>query len=71
MSGIWIGTLLLGGIVALYFLTYILNKNTDAPEGITPPEKCTTCGSRGACSLSQREEMKKHPDQECEFETQE
>lgn len=67
MSGPVIGILLLGGIVLLYFGSFILNKQTDAPEGIEPAEKCTTCGSRGACSLSQQEEMKKHPDEECEF----
>ena len=70
MSEILIAVLLVGGIIIVYFGSYILNKNTDAPEGIEAPEKCTTCGSRGACSLSQREEIQQHPDQECEFETQ-
>ena len=68
MNEILIAAGLVGGIILIYFGSYILNKNTEAPEGIEPPEKCTTCGSRGACSLSQREEMKKHPDEECEFE---
>jgi hypothetical protein len=69
MSDIVIAILLVGGIIILYFGSYLLNKNTKAPEGIEPAEKCTTCGSRGACSLSQREELKKHPDEECEFES--
>lgn len=68
MNDILIAVLLVGGIIILYFGSYILNKNTEAPEGIEPAEKCTTCGSRGACSLSQKEELKKHPEEPCEFE---
>lgn len=68
MSELVIAGMLLVGIIGVYFLTYILNKNTDAPEGIEPVDKCSTCGTSGACSLSQKEDKRTNPDEECEFE---
>ena len=70
MSEIVIAGILLIGIIGVYFLTYILNKNTDAPEGVEPIDKCTTCGTSGACSLAQKEETRVHPEEECDFELQ-
>lgn len=66
MNSIFIGVALLVGIIGLYFLTYILNKNTDAPEGAIKVDKCSTCGTRGACSLSDREKQS-DSDEECDL----
>jgi hypothetical protein len=66
MSGIITALLLLGGIIAMYFITYILNKNTDAPEGAQVIDKCSTCGS-GSCSLSRKEEFRNSSQDECEI----
>jgi hypothetical protein len=71
MNEVVIAGILLLGIIGVYFLTYILNKNTAAPEGVEPIDKCSTCGTSGACSLSQKEEIRVHPEEECEFEFQE
>lgn len=71
MNEVVIAGILLFGIIGVYFLTYILNKNTAAPEGVEPAEKCSTCGTSGSCSLGQKEEIRIHPDEECDFEFQE
>lgn len=70
MNELVIAGLLLVGIIGVYFLTYILNKNTDAPEGVEPADKCSTCGTSGACSLAQKEETRVQADEPCEFEIQ-
>lgn len=51
MNGTVVAILLVFGIIGLYFLTYILNKNIDAPEGAPEIDKCGTCGSKGACAI--------------------
>ena len=57
-----IGGLVIFGIIALYFITYILNKNTEAPETDIVVDKCGTCGSSGACALVGTKEA-----EECEI----
>ncbi|HKM30414.1 MAG TPA: hypothetical protein VJZ51_06640 [Bacilli bacterium] len=33
------------GVIALFLITFILNKRTKVPEGIDVPEKCQVCQS--------------------------
>lgn len=65
MTGPIIGVLLLGGIIALYFLSYVLNKNVKAPEGVEPLSKCSTCGN-GSCTLKDKENYLGNENDECE-----
>jgi len=64
MTGTLIGFGVLFLIIALYFITYIANKNIDAPEGAIKISKCSTCGS-GSCSLSSEERLSAE-DTECD-----
>ncbi len=38
-------------LVGLYLGSYVLNKNTAVPEGTPVIDKCSTCGTSGACAL--------------------
>lgn len=51
MPGILIVIGLFVGLVALYMISYIGNKNTAVPEGTPVIDKCSTCGTSGACAL--------------------
>lgn len=62
MNGAIVGLLLVVGIIGLYFLTYVLNKNTAVPEGTPIIDKCSTCGTSGACALKGTDEV-----EECEI----
>lgn len=66
MSPQVIGVLIVVGFIALYFVTYILNENTKAPEGVAKISKCSTCGS-GSCSLKNKEEYLSSENDECEI----
>ncbi len=66
MDGFIVGSILLVGIIILYFLTYILNKKTEVPQGITPLSKCSTCGN-GSCSLKDKENFLGNEDEECDI----
>ena len=65
MNGMLIGEGLLLVIIALYFVTYILNKNTEVPEGSHVIPECSTCGN-GSCSLARRENYSNSEDIHCE-----
>lgn len=49
------------GLVGLYVVSYIMNKNTAVPEGTPIIDKCSTCGTSGACALQTEEKI-----EECE-----
>ena len=66
MDSIFVALLVMALIVGLYFGSYILNKNTAAPEGARVIDKCSTCGT-GSCSLPTKESFKNSPDEECEI----
>lgn len=66
MNEALIGGIVLLLIVGLYFGSYIMNKNTEAPEGAIVVDKCSTCGTSGACSLSKQEQVSLSDDQVCE-----
>lgn len=66
MNGLIIGIGIIVFVVALYFGSYILNKNTAAPDGVTVIHECSTCGN-GACSLSRKENYSNSHDQHCEI----
>lgn len=64
MSGPILGAVLVIGIIALYFITYIGNSKIAAPEGVAPVDKCSTCGS-GACSIDIKEKYLSGEIEEC------
>ena len=66
MSGPVLGLLLVIGMILLYFGTYVLNKSVDAPAGIAPVSKCSTCGS-GSCSIREEAFSSKEEIEECEL----
>jgi hypothetical protein len=49
------GTIVVVGLVfflvGIYIATYLLNSNTERPDGIKELPKCTTCHSSGACAI--------------------
>lgn len=49
MSSVIVAVLVVGGIIGLYFLSYVMNKNTPMPEGVDPIEECNTCNTT-SCS---------------------
>lgn len=51
MEAILIVIAIFVGLVGLYFTSYILNKSTPVPEGTPVIDKCSTCGTSGACAL--------------------
>ena len=61
-----IGLLIVMGMIGLYVLTYLLNKNVATPEGVEVLSKCSTCGS-GSCSLSDKEKYISSVDESCEI----
>ena len=66
MSSSLVGVLVIFGVIALYIVSYILNKNTDVPEGIEPLDKCSTCGTGGSCSLDKKSFVQEYKDEECD-----
>lgn len=66
MSPQVVGVLIVAGFIGLYFVTYILNANTKAPEGVEKISKCSTCGS-GSCGLKTKEDYLSSESEECEI----
>lgn len=49
-----IGIAVVVGVIALYIITYVLNKNTDVPEGTRDlPNACGACSAPN-CSISSK-----------------
>lgn len=61
-----VGILIVVVIIALYFITYLVNANTEVPEGTRVIDKCSVCNS-GSCSLSKKTKVKEHPEEECDL----
>ena len=59
------GGLIVLAVIGLYILTYILNKNTAAPEGAIVITKCSTCTS-GSCSMVTKEKYVASDTEDCE-----
>ena len=51
----WPGIAILAVIIAIYIGSYVLNKNTDAPEGLGRIDavKCGACSNYG-CAIKQK-----------------
>ena len=64
MTGGMVGILLVIGVIVLYVGTYVLNRNTEVPEGVIPASKCSTCGS-GSCSIREEDFSGKSETEEC------
>lgn len=60
LASIWVQGLIIVGLVVLFLGSFILNKNTKAPEGIELPDKCQTCPSTTCViNVHKIEEIKK------------
>ncbi len=58
--------LVLIGVIGLYIVTYIWNKNTQAPPNMPVVSGCSTCASSGSCSLAKKEIISSTDDQSCD-----
>lgn len=62
MTGLFIVLGIFVFLIGTYFLSYYLNGKTSTPEGAIVVDKCSTCGTSGACALKDA-----HKEDECEF----
>lgn len=61
------------GVIALFLITFILNKRTKAPKGVELPDKCEVCQSPDCLvKLSDvdkiKSELKQQLEQDCSLE---
>ncbi|MDD2493278.1 MAG: hypothetical protein WC929_01590 [Bacilli bacterium] len=58
------------GVIALFLITFILNRKTKAPKGVDLPDKCQVCQS-DSCLIKMNDvntikaELKQQLEQEC------
>lgn len=57
MAGILLVIGIIAVLVGMYIGSYILNKNTAVPEGTPVIDKCSTCGTSGACALQSEDKV--------------